>query len=489
MRSGKAGALDATTSQDIRRASHDRRPRVKARVRARNLPRIRPDFRGPALRRNIERRFHATIRTRCVDGLCALRDPVLRTTFFDTTIPGFTIDAAQPFSAVAAYATLSNGDRIVFDGSRIERVAADGSLIATLASAHSAYPSFVIVDPAETLAVCGESQQGSIFEVDLAGAGKTPVCTLDFNYDAVFEDAAHVLVSAAPCIGSCGNEIQRVDLASGATALVAVVPSYSGPLARASNGDIYYVLQADFGSPPGSYSILRWSAAQIASGLVLGVSDATLFAGGFDGGSSLRFDAVFHHLFVTESIFGASSRLIEIDPFGQRVGDVITSSQSLSNIEFSNGPGPGSFQAFQPANGVTMTYRATDYSFFPATAQIVTVRPRRPQASTSGSGLSGPGPVTFEVQDALPNASMLVLTSPVATYHPQESSYDFGTFLFETGMALDHVRRLTTVATDASGRGVFTFVNPGNLQGTRVLQALIRDASGKLIGSSTAAFN
>ena len=42
---------------------------------------------------------------------------------------------------------------------------------------------------------------------------------------------------------------------------------------------------------------------------------------------------------------------------------------------------------------------------------------------------------------------------------------------------------------DANGDGSFTFSNPAPIQGTRVIQVLVRDANGTLRGSSTTVTN
>ena len=97
--------------------------------------------------------------------------------------------------------------------------------------------------------------------------------------------------------------------------------------------------------------------------------------------------------------------------------------------------------------------------------------------------------MTLTVKDAQPNSSFVVLMGSTALYDPNESTYNFGSFLFHTGMPLDAIRRLGSVPTDANGDGTYLFTNPGGLEGTRVFQALIRGANGVLAGSSTEAFN
>jgi hypothetical protein len=98
--------------------------------------------------------------------------------------------------------------------------------------------------------------------------------------------------------------------------------------------------------------------------------------------------------------------------------------------------------------------------------------------------VSGPGPITFTVTGAEPNATFLLLIGPQAQYTPFEYVIDTGTYLFHSGL---NVFRRTGVnpPTDAFGTGTHTFTNPGTLQGTKVLQAVIRNPSHVFVGTST----
>jgi hypothetical protein len=404
----------------------------------------------------------------------------------DTNAPGFQPGGAQPVGVFDACATLPGGDRVVFDGQVMRLVAPDGTTIRVLGQTSGpVYPSFVLPDPTSTFALIGESSRGRIYRADLGGAGAPVIAHVDYNFDAVFEDAGHVLLSAAVCSFGCGNDILRLDLATGTTTVVASVIGPSGPLALDANGDLFYGSIPNAFPPPPT-SILHWTHAQVASGVVLDESVATTFVSGIVPPSSLRFDPVYGHLFVAEPTFGGTSEVREYDKNGAQVSSVAQSADYLSGIELVRTQGPGSCQAFQP-DGVELVYRGTDYNA--GTSELRALATRRPTSSMTGPGLSGPGAVTFHVRNAFPNASMLVLVGLRSTYDPNEHTYDTGTYLLHTGLDLAHTRRLVIVPTDASGTGTFTFQNPGNLQGTRVFQALVRDTSGAYVGSSTAAFN
>lgn len=407
----------------------------------------------------------------------------------DVTIPGFEFGGVRSIGPFDAYATLSNGTRVVFDGQDVDLLADDGTLLMNLGSTPGfVFTSFVRADPTETFALVGESSNGGIYKVSLSGGGMSLLANLGNNFDAVFEDATHAVVSAAPCGFFCGSEIDRLDVNSGALTRVASLVGPSGGLAKAQNGDIYYAIQpASYPPPPGEWGVVRWTQAQLTSGIVQTEATATTFVLGLDGGSSIAIDAVYGHLFVSEAFFSGGTRIVEFDTSGAPVATVIESDNYVSTLEILYGPGPGSLQAFQPANGATLKFRSTDFNAF--TARIFTLRPSRPVATTSGPGLTGPGLVTLEVTGARPLSTIHVVSSPIGSYNSIESAHDLGAFLFVTGMPIDGISHVATVPTNLAGTGTYTFNNPGGLEATLVFQALIADSPAHYIGSSTAAFN
>jgi hypothetical protein len=411
----------------------------------------------------------------------------------DTTGPGWGQDFIRVLTAQTAFAshdTLANGDRIVYDGSTLWREQDDGTVTQILGSTTANFfATFVEVDPAETFVVFGESSTGGIYRVPLASPGGMlfPIAALNFNYDLAFEAGGNsALVSAATCGFGCGNEIHRLDLSTGATTLVAGVTGPSGPLAFSAAGDLYYAVQSDtFPTPPGAVSLVRWSAAQVASGpYPLTLARANLFTPGLDGGSSLAFDPQYGHLFLGESNFGATSRVIEIDRFGAVVGEVASSPDFMGKVEVFDAPGDGVLGAFQPA-GARLQYRTTEFN--QVTSQIVRVSPRRPELSAVQNG---DGTMTVSLSGATPGTSAFVISGPAGLYSPTESATDLVTYLFWSGIPFGSIRRAgIQFLTDATGAGTFTFQNPPPIQGTRVIQVLVRDAQGVFRGTSTAVFN
>lgn len=411
----------------------------------------------------------------------------------DTTGAGWGQDGSTPLStitALSAYDTLSNGDRVVFDGSQAWIEHDDGVVFAFLGATPVAgnFSSFIEVDPSETFAILGESSNGVIYRAPLSGGGLVPLATLVFNYDFAFEPSGTTgLVSAASCGSGCGNRIHRVNLTTGATTLVASVLGPSGPLAISTAGDLYYATQSVvFPTPAGEVDVLRWTAAQITSGpFPLTASHATVFTANRDGGSSLAFDPQSGHLYLGEASYSVVSRVIEIDRVGAVVGIVADSPDYCGKVEVFDAPGAGLLAAFQPP-GARLQYRATDFNN--ATSRVERVSPRRPQLT---SVQNGTGTMTISITGATPNSLCFLITCPVALLNLTESAYDLGTYRLCTAMPYpSNVRRLgNQITADANGAGSFTFANPTVIQGTRVIQALVRDASGVFRGASTAVTN
>ena len=400
----------------------------------------------------------------------------------DLIAEGFAQTASQPNPvAYSQYATLSSGDRVVFDGLAIGLYNGNGQLIATLGTLPSfVYASFVELDPTETYALVGESSAGDIFKVALDGSGMSTLTNLFLNYDADFEDDQHVIVSQSSCGAGCPNYLMRVEVNTGAATLVASVPGPSGPLAVAPNGDLYYgTVHPSYPPPPGSSDIIRWSAAQVHGSLPLSEQDATVFHAGLNSAVSLAVDPVYGNVFLAESIWGRPSRIHEFDKqSGEKVAAVVRSSSWISNLELMSGGGPGHFHAYQPADGVFLHYD---------NGEIITIAPQRPTASITQTGSN----VTFTVEGAKPNGAMLLVWGPQSSYNPLEESYQLAfDFLFHTGISLHELHRLPfMLPIDVHGSGSFSYVDPGNLAGTLVFQALFTDEVQRFIGSSEAALN
>ncbi|MBK7641832.1 MAG: hypothetical protein IPJ19_02070 [Planctomycetes bacterium] len=417
----------------------------------------------------------------------------------DVCAPGLALGAAQPVGPFDAYATLHDSTRVVSDGLSVDHVGADGQLLLHLGS-YPAYvfPSFVLLAPDESFALVGESSTGGIERFELDGSPQSTVGGIAFNYDALFEDAGHVLVSADTS-GTFQNQILRLDLSNGALTLVAQLSGPSGPFARrASSGELFVGL-VDL-TLPDHDQVLRFEASQLGSGAVLGVADAQVFASGLPNVAALRIDERYDsaglgywRVLLAIAPFGAPSTIACFAADGTRLADLATSPDSISNLELHSGPSAGCFAPWQPDAGETLSYRGTTFCFPNCTnAELRHIEPRRAQASIGGPGLGNPlgGSVTLALDGCVPNASAWLLLGPQGLYSTSEATrvHPDG-FLWHSGLAWSPLRRLVLLPTDALGHASFTYQNPGSLNGTHAFQALVRAANGVTVGSSTSVLN
>ena len=406
--------------------------------------------------------------------------------------PGFQTQSVFPApSAFGTYATLSNGNVFSFDGQLIELYTEDGTLIQSLGSLPtSTFASFAILDPTESFGVIGESSNGEIWTVDLAGGGMNLLTTLAFNYDARFDiDPNFLWVSAATAGFGGGNDIVRVEMASGNSSFVAHVPGPSGPLDVDAAGDLYYAtIDPNFAAFDGT-DLLRWDRADLLSGNLLGVADATLVTDLLDGASSLRVGPVGGQIFLTETnISTGVNRLIEIDATSGNVLDLITEIFVWpGNIELFAGSGPGTFHEFQPSN-VELVVSTTDFGN--AAQDRARIVPQRPSATLSGPS-SGPGAMTLTFENCEPNAAILLYWGAIGDYQANELQFNLGFGApFHSAFAMNKIRRLPILTpTDANGTATFPYYDPGSLHGTLAFQAVVMAPSTALLGSTAAVTN
>lgn len=445
---------------------------------------LRDRFPAPALRRN------AILAT----GLLASAAFLAPAARADVVYHGYGLDAANVvpgYTSLAAHDTLSNGNRVVYDGSQIWIETATGAFVQLLDNpTASQFLGFVEVDPTETFAVFGETSQGRIFRVPLSGGTSTQLTVLPLAYDLAFESGTSAIVSAAVCdtgFTTCTNYLVRLDLVTGATQTIATIDGPSGPVAFTPSGDLLVgKLPTAFFVPPDTCSLLRFSAAQLASGpFPLSESSATLFTPNLDGAASVAVDAVTGSVFLAEGTSSGTSNVLEIDRLGTVVGAVASTADYLTKVEVLDAPGDGGLAGFQP-QGRKLLYRTTNFGG-PISSTISTVSPRRPVLT---SVQNGNGTMTCTLTGGRPNTAAYVISGNAWQYAASENSYPLGTYLLWTGMPYPDVRRAgIQFPLDSTGTGSFTFNNPAPIQGLFVLQALVRDASGTFRGASTAAFN
>ncbi|MFT5051515.1 MAG: hypothetical protein ACI8QZ_002933 [Chlamydiales bacterium] len=383
-------------------------------------------------------------------------------------------------SALAIEATLDDGRIVRFTGEDVQMLASDGSLLSTLGSlAGPVFPSFISVDPTESFAVVGESCNGEIFRVDLAAGGFTPLTSIPFNYDAVFAtDPNFVFVSASGTATFGRNRIYLVNVNDGTTTLRGRVAGFSGPLAMASDGTLFYATQRSGHDK----SVITWSAFLAQSGVLLTEGNSNLFVTGLSSASGLNIDPVTGNLLVTE--FQA---LRLFDSSGTELGTVASAGAGsfLGNVEIRDAGGSGSLQAFQPAN-CSVRYTVTDFFSFGERRTTVPVR----AVATLTGPTSGAAAKTLTITGAHPNTRVLVFYNTTAFLNPAEFVFGSFGFPYHSALPLDRSRPIRpAVVADSQGTAVFTYNDPGSLHGSLVFQALIRGANGQTVGTSSYVLN
>lgn len=456
------------------------------------------------------------LRAACALALCLSVLSLSPRVHADETLPGFDLSTLA-YPGLSATASLQSGEVVAFDGDTVSLYTEGGALIETLYTFPSGvFPSFVLVNEDETEIVFGESSNGDIFRADLelglvahvtrlggqpllrelrpadlAEALGGSLANLNFNFAAAYEDATHVIVSAAVC-GFCGvNEVHRVDLGSGTTTLLAEVAGASGPVAVAANGDLFYgTVSSVFPPPAGGSDVLRWSAAQLTGAPVLTEADATVVAAGFENATSLAYDPDWDRLYLSENDFLSGSNVVRrvgVSPATSPVLVTGTTFQTINNLQFLRGDGVASFVPYQPVTGGRLHYNSTD--FFSTFARRE-VSPSRPIPFFTGVGLGGPGPFDLHLTNGAPNGTAFVLFS--ATHAGGELPIYLparGFFLFLGLDLLTLDGDPVPFSLDSDGCGTNAYINPGGLEGSLTVQVLVLDDLATIVGISSPADN
>ncbi|MEO0650455.1 MAG: hypothetical protein AAFZ65_07240 [Planctomycetota bacterium] len=309
---------------------------------------------------------------------------------------------------------LSDGSFVTFDGQFVARVDATGVNATTLFDFGAfVFGGALVAAPDESFVVVGESSNGELYRVALDGSGGTFLADLDFNFDAAFAPDGALYVSAAVGGFGAGNDLLRVDVATGATTTVAQVAGPSGPIDFDSNGSLFYATQSGaFPAPAGSTDVLAWSDAQLNGGLLLSEADATLVEAGFDGGGSLVIDRVTDAIYLAENNFGSGLNQIRRVGAGSPVLFAGEPFEFLTLEGYVAGSGPQVFAPFQPEGAGRLTIGRSDFATI---NQRLALTPQRPTLTSDGPGATGPGAVYLNIAGAAPLEGCLLYFAPGGT--------------------------------------------------------------------------
>ena len=251
----------------------------------------------------------------------------------------------------------------------------------------------------------GESSNQGIWKVPFAGSGQpVMLANITFNYDAVPFGDNHAIVSAKTGgFAANDNDLIAVDLTTGQTDLVAVIPGASGPLAADAAGNVYYATSSNsFPPPAGSVEILRFDRSTVETALgsaVLAVGNARVLYQGLDAASSMAIDDdgdIFitdytnNHLVELSDInSGLPSRASLVDYAGVTAGP-----SSVMFVRTGIGHEAAEFEPFQASMAGALVIHESAWA---GVSQLRYVTPRRP--------------VTMVSADPVPSGAFAIQTS------------------------------------------------------------------------------
>jgi len=316
---------------------------------------------------------------------------------------GYQASARSLTSGDAQVTVVSEGRVIFFDGQQL--ILDDGVRQNVLLSFPSpVFGSFTVqVSPTEVL--FGESSNQGIWKVPFAGSGQpVMLANITFNYDAVPFGDNHAIVSAKTGgFAANDNDLIAVDLTTGQTDLVAVIPGASGPLAADAAGNVYYATSSNsFPPPAGSVEILRFDRSTVETALgsaVLAVGNARVLYQGLDAASSMAIDDdgdIFitdytnNHLVELSDInSGLPSRASLVDYAGVTAGP-----SSVMFVRTGIGHEAAEFEPFQASMAGALVIHESAWA---GVSQLRYVTPRRP--------------VTMVSADPVPSGAFAIQTS------------------------------------------------------------------------------
>ncbi|MFT5153427.1 MAG: hypothetical protein ACI841_003427, partial [Planctomycetota bacterium] len=286
-----------------------------------------------------------------------------------------------------------------------------------------------------------------------------------------------------------GNDIVRVELATGNTDFVAHVAGPSGPLDVDAAGDLYYATLDPNFAPADGTDLLRWDRSDLLSGNLLSELDATVVLADLDGASTLRVSPKVGNIFLVEANFAAAShKLLEIDPLNGTIFDEVAEVFTWpGNLEFFSVAGAGTFHEYQPSGVVAFM---SDTDFGNSTQDRVSIHSKRPSAALSGPTV-GPAAKTLTFENAEPNSAVLLFWGSISDHQTTELQFDLGLGApFHSSFAMNRIRRQPLLTpTDANGTAIFQYFDPGNLHGTLAFQAVVMSPTAALLGSTESVTN
>lgn len=369
-----------------------------------------------------------------------------------------------------------NGHLVLYDGTAIIELDRQGAFVRTVYSAAPTFGSFLRFSSNGTKLYFGESGAGNVYELAWPAGTSRLLGNVDFNYDCALDLQDAPFVSANP--GFAGHQILRLDPVSGVSDRIASLPGASGPIAFDALGNLYaMIVPASFPPPPGSFSVIRFSAAQVQSAIgasELNVAQATTVLAGLDGGANFAFDGAGQLLMTT------GSSLLAVDPTSGIAETLVQAGPSdyLGAFAFERGTTPF-FRPYGAASGGSLILTSTDFfSFYDA----IELTPARPALSLNVPNPVPAGPVVMILAGTAPHAPILLCVGL------QSTTPEYGLFFqrpFLLGVDLASLIVLAPFVANAQGDLALSFQVPSGANGfASTWQGVVLDPQGPYASSA-----
>ncbi|MBM4060541.1 MAG: hypothetical protein FJ265_05530 [Planctomycetes bacterium] len=396
------------------------------------------------------------------------------------------------FSAVTSLLlSLPGGALARFDGVDLW-LDRPGLATRSLLHLHAPVSGSFLVEAAPGELLLGESSSHRLWLVPLAAPGRPrPAAAIPFAYDTALLSPGHAVVSARTGgFASPHNELLALDLATGTVQVFARLPGASGPVALATNGDLYYATASPlFPMPAGQTEVLRFPRAlvdqAIAAQQLLGIAQAQVVAAGLDSAGDLAFDGEGDLLF-TDWYNGAVGELRgATGPAPQRsvLIDYGAAPVGPFALQFLPSPLAGQFEPFQPPGGALCVHETA----WATVSQLRTIRAARAAAGCSIPSPIPAGPFTLQVTQG-PRAGLGLVAIAFGSAQGTQALRIAG---FDQLLHLDGAMVAPVGAwlapLDTMGAAAVTLHHPGTSPTlVATLQAVFVDAPGAVIGATPA---
>ncbi|MBK6939102.1 MAG: hypothetical protein IPH13_02700 [Planctomycetes bacterium] len=401
--------------------------------------------------------------------------------------PGFsgTSLAIAPASAfVGGLAPMPGGHLAMFDGSSVVEIdPATGVIVRVMFTpAAFTFGSFLALDPTSTFLVFGESSNGTLTRIPLDGSPASHLATVQFNYDGAF-DAGGALFVAHGNVTFTGTNLVRIDVDTGAVQTIASLPGPSGPIAIDGAGNVLYGVNSPaFPAPPGSGSIVAFSAAQVAgapAGGVLTDADAQVLVNGLNAVSDLVVDAEGDWI-VSDSIYGTVTEFEANGVVASILGVPTAANVSVTYLAFvdDGATHAATFDAFQPAAGGELAAIVSDFA---TTNELHSIRPQRAEFEVLPTNPVPIGPFTVTLERA-PEQGLAMLFAAAAS-SSNDAIVLVGDVPLFFALLPPTLVQLGVVPLDSGGAVSLPASNPG-VGASIAVQAVVFDATLTARGTS-----